>query len=319
MSRFQELKRMPSNLANMKPFKLRLQRFLEQPWEKKAITLEWNEKDGRMDVVKQIPNQCVLRYWNISTVRTELVVRRLCMYQSMAKNPQDSVLPMAAAFGKMKGEAEHLQDPIVDGYITEAATPWAIQFREDFDYWCEAIEEVNIFFSECDYRYFNIFLDQQVKDGFLLMDPTVLRAWEQSVMIPDTPLPDITRNTNQVQNTAQSYQCNLCSTSFPTFKQLRIHETTKHNIRCMATLLTPTNGCPNCGTVFASRASSIQHLKNAMSKGYCNGHRAHNLQQLTPPKHLQCAYCMALDTEHSLIYEDIERLHQHIKKKNPFV
>ena len=252
------------------------------------------------------------------TVRTELVVRRLCMYQSMAKNPHDSVLPMAAAFGKMKGEAEHLQDPIVDGYITDDATPWAIQFQEDFSYWCEAIEEVDIFFSEYEYRYFNVFLDQQVKDGFLLMDPTVLRAWEQSVMIPDTALSDTTMNTDQSQTTAQSHHCNLCCASFPTYKQLRIHETTKHNIRCMATLLTPTNCCPNCNTIFASRASAIHHLKNAMSKGYCNSHRAHNLQQLIPPTHLQCAYCMALGTGHVLMHEDIERLRQHIKASHLF-
>ena len=271
-----------------------------------------------MDVVKQVPNQGVLRYWNIPTVRTELVVRRLCMYQSMARNPQDSVLPMAAAFGRMKGEAEHLQDPIVDGYITEDATPWAIQFQEDFNYWCEAIEEVDIFFSEYEYRYFNVFLDPQVKDGFLLMDPTVLRAWEQSVMVPDTALSNTTMTTNQPQTATQSHHCNLCCASFPTFKQLRIHETTKHNIRCMATLLTPTNCCPNCNTIFASQASAIHHLKNAMCKGYCNSHRAHNLQQLISPTHLHCAYCMALDIEHVPMHEDLERLHQHIKTSHLF-
>ena len=69
------------------------------------------------------------------------------MYQSMAKNPQDSVLPMAAAFGRMKGESCHLQDPIIDGYVTEDATPWAKQFQDDFDYWCEAIEDVDAFFQ----------------------------------------------------------------------------------------------------------------------------------------------------------------------------
>ena len=251
---------------------------------KKAMTLEWNAKENRMDIVKQVPNQCVLRYWNIPTVRTELVVRRLCMYQSMAKNPLDSVLPMAAAFGKMKGEAEHLQDPVVDGYITEDATPWARQFRDDFDYWCEAVEDVDLFFSEYEYRYFNVFLDSQMKDSFLLMDPTILRAWEQSVMIPDTTLSENIMRADQSQTNAQTHHCHLCYASFPTHKQLRIHETTKHNIRCMATLLTPTNGCPNCKTVFATRASAIHHLKNSMKKGYCVGHQAHNLKKLPPRK-----------------------------------
>ena len=137
-------------------------------------------------------------------------------------------------------------------------------------------------------------------------------------MIPDTALLDPTMNTDQSQTATQSHPCNLCCASFPTFKQLRIHETTKHNIRCMATLLTPTNCCPNCNTIFASRASAIHHLKNAMSKGYCNSHRAHNLQQLIPPTNLQCAYCMALGNENELMHEETERLHQHIKTSHLF-
>ena len=218
----------------------------------------------------------------------------------------------------MKGESDQLQDPIIDGYITKDATPWAIQFQEDFNYWCEAIEDVDAFFSEYEYRYFNVFLDPQVKEGFLLLDPTILRAWEQSVRIPETALANTDEVINQTQTTAQSYHCNLCYSSFPTFQQLRIHETTRHNIRCTATLLTPTNCCPNCNTIFASQTSAIHHLKNAMRKGYCTSHRSHNLQQLITPTHLHCAYCMALDTEQILVYEDLDRLHQHIKAVHLF-
>ena len=225
---------------------------------------------------------------------------------------------MAAAFGRMQGESNHLQDPIIDGYITKDATPWAIQFQEDFNYWCEAIEDVDAFFSEYEYKYFNVFLDSQVKEGFLLLDPTILRAWEQSVMIPYTALPNTDMIKKQTQTSSHSHHCNLCCISFPTFKQLRIHETTRHNIRCMATLLTPTNCCPNCNTIFASQASAIHHLKNAMRKGYCTSHRSHTLQQLIIPTHLHCAYCMALDTEQILVHEDLDRLHQHIKTSHLF-
>ena len=79
---------------------------------KKAVVLEWEASSGKYVVAKQIPNQCVLRYWKIATVRTELMVRRIRMYQSMAQYPEDSVLPMAAAFGKMKGEDPALANPV---------------------------------------------------------------------------------------------------------------------------------------------------------------------------------------------------------------
>ena len=108
-------------------------------------------------------------------------------------------------------------------------------------------------------------------------------------MIPQTSLSNTVMTTHQTQTTIQSHHCELCSTSYPTLKQLRIHETTKHNIRCAATLLTPTNCCPNCNTIFASQASAIQHLENSMCKGYCTSHRSHNLQQLVVPTHLHCA------------------------------
>ena len=240
------------------------------------------------------------------------------MYQSMARHPQDSVLPMAAAFGRIKGESTNLQDPVVDGYISEDATPWAKQFKDDFDYWCAAIDDVDAAFAECGYRYFHVFTDPHMKEQFLALDPTILRAWEQTVMIPATTLPDTVTSMDHTTLPTQSYQCPHCDQSFPTFRQLRTHESTKHDIRCAATLFTPTNCCPNCNTIFASQASAIQHLKNSMSKGYCTSNRAHNLQQLKAPTHLHCAYCAALDPENTHMYDSLDSLCRHIKTTHLF-
>ena len=236
----------------------------------------------------------------------------------MARHPQDSVLPMAAAFGRIKGESTNLQDPVVDGYISEDATPWAKQFKDDFDYWCAAIDDVDAAFAECGYRYFYVFTDPHMKEQFLALDPTILRAWEQTVMIPATTLPDTVTSMDHTTLPTQSYQCPHCDQSFPTFRQLRTHESTKHDIRCAATLFTPTNCCPNCNTIFASQASAIQHLKNSMSKGYCTSNRAHNLQQLKAPTHLHCAYCAALDPENTHMYDSLDSLCRHIKTTHLF-
>ena len=84
--------------------------------------------------MQQIPNQCVLRYWKVATIRTELVTRRLRTCQAMARHPEDSALPMAAAFGEIKGESAELLNAIQNGHITQNATPWAYQFRDEFDY-----------------------------------------------------------------------------------------------------------------------------------------------------------------------------------------
>ena len=239
---------------------------------KKTVVLEWDASSGKYEVVKQIPNQCVLRYWKIATVYTELVVRRIRMYQSMAQYPEDSVLPMAAAFGKMKGEDPALANPVENGQITEDATPWAKQFAEDLRYWCRAIDDIDAMFAEYDYRFFLVFTNPLLKEAFLRADPTILRAWEQSVKIPLQSSPDsTTANTSHFPDLV--YTCSQCAQSFPTHRQLRTHESMKHDVRCQANLLTPTNCCANCNTMFATRASAIQHLQ-------------HYVQQLTPHKPL---------------------------------
>ena len=139
---------------------------------------------------KQVSNEAVLRYWNIPTIRTELIIRRIRMYQSLAENPKDSVLPMAAAFGKIQGDSSHLQPPIMHGRITQDATPWAQQFQADMEFWCTNNEDANELFQPHQYRFFDIFTHPQTKTYFLSLDPTILRTWERAVMIPSSPPAD---------------------------------------------------------------------------------------------------------------------------------
>ena len=112
------------------------------------------------------------------------------MYQSLAKYPEDSVLPMAAAFGKIQGDSPHLHPPVQHGRITQDATPWAQQFQTDMEFWCTNNEDADALFQPDQYRFFDIFTDPQTKEDFLSLDPTVLRTWEQAVMIPHSPPTD---------------------------------------------------------------------------------------------------------------------------------
>ena len=154
---------------------------------KRAVQLFFNHSTGQYEVEKQVSNETVLRYWNIPTILTELIIRRIRMYQSLAENPKDSVLPMAAAFGKIQGDSSHLQPPIMHGRITQDATPWAQQFQADMEFWCTNNEDANELFQPHQYRFFDIFTHPQTKTYFLSLDPTILRTWERAVMIPHSP------------------------------------------------------------------------------------------------------------------------------------
>ena len=130
---------------------------------KRAVQLSLDPKTQEYKVENRISNAAVLKYWKISTIRTELAVRRIRMYQSLAANPQDSVLPMAAAFGRIHGDSTLLQPPVLDGRITKDATPWAKQFQDDMEFWCDYHEEANELFQPDGYKFFEVFTNQQKK------------------------------------------------------------------------------------------------------------------------------------------------------------
>ena len=131
------------------------------------------------------------------------------MYQSLAENPHESVLPMAAAFGRIQGDSPLLQPPIVNGRITEDATPWAQQFQDDMGFWCTNNEDANELFQPDQYRFFDVFTHPQKKNDFLSLDPTVLRTWERAIMIPSSPpieVPPVSDN----RPPSATHECPLC-------------------------------------------------------------------------------------------------------------
>ena len=95
-------------------------------------------------------------------------------------------------------------------------------------------------FAEYHYKYFLVFTQPELKETFLNMDPVVLRAWEQSVMIPDASV-SLEGHYNPISppTPADTYHCQVCQATFTTYKQLRTHESMMHDYRCVASLLTP--------------------------------------------------------------------------------
>ena len=99
---------------------------------KKAIRWETNPETGEFQVKSTVSNEAVLRYWKLVSIRTELRIRRISMYQARAAHPKHSVPPMGAAFGRIRGEEDAvIPDPIQQDSIMDTATPWALQFHDD--------------------------------------------------------------------------------------------------------------------------------------------------------------------------------------------
>ena len=112
-------------------------------------------EDNKGEVESSISNREVLKYWKLARPSTELRIRRTSMYQTMARHPEDSVLAMAAAFGKIREEEKRqFPDPIVDNCVTEYATPWALQFQEDLFFGAERNCAAKSILEDIDYHTF---------------------------------------------------------------------------------------------------------------------------------------------------------------------
>ena len=70
----------------------------------KAYKFSPSTADNNGEVDSSLSNSEILKYWKLAQPSTEIRIRRITMYQTMARCPEDSVLDMAAAFGKMREE-----------------------------------------------------------------------------------------------------------------------------------------------------------------------------------------------------------------------
>eukprot|EP00959_Pyramimonas_sp_CCMP1952_P280453 5862241-Pyramimonas_sp.AAC.1 len=81
-------------------------------------------------------NQAVLKHWRICETSVELGTRRLNWHKSWAAHPTRHAQLFAALFGEVRFELG--EAPLVDGYLTPKAPPWARRVSEDF-YWAQGL------------------------------------------------------------------------------------------------------------------------------------------------------------------------------------
>ena len=287
---------------------------------KKAYTFEKNPNTGVPEVKKTISNAAVRKYWKLPSVQTELRIRRITMYKTMAAHPLDSVLPMAAAFGQMRAEQQRgMAAPINNDNITETATPWAKQFQDDILKWAAHNAEVQNILAEVQNRVFSLFTHPEVQRRLLEIDHKDMRDQENSAEIPPPEHHESTQEKTARRNTyvTQPYQCTNCPMRFETLQQQRAHEAAAHQIKNLSTAVTPTNYCMICHTIFADRPSAITHVERTLNRGYCKPQQSRNLRDIQQPTTLTCLYCTITKPEEvPQPFEDLAALHQHIRTEH---
>ncbi len=80
-----------------------------------------------------VTSRQVLAYWKVAPLDTELRVRRLKQYQTLAADPGHHAQVLAAIFGSSKHDEAVHKERLRDRRLTEHSTPWAVQFAKDID------------------------------------------------------------------------------------------------------------------------------------------------------------------------------------------
>ena len=108
----------------------------------------------------------------------------------------------------------------------------------------------------------------------------------------------------------------VCGKVFANFKQLQLHRANAtrdggdHGAFTVSSLII-TNECCSCGTILATRAAAKQHLRNAITMGYCRPSQTRRLYARTIPiLPIKCIIC----NDH---FSNVDAYNAHIKLECP--
>ena len=150
---------------------------------------------------------------------------------------------MASAFGKMRGKDERLENLL----LMDTSHSMRCRGHNSLLMTSTIGARLMKMFTVCSHSHFLVFTDMELKD-FLKADAIRMGAFEQSAMTPMRAPPQPTMDTPNHTPPPQ-YKCHRCGDTFGTHHMLRTQKSMKHNVRCIASSLTPTNCCASCNII----------------------------------------------------------------------
>ena len=299
-----------------------------------VATRSWHKDDEGNNVQRfnTISNQAVWKLLGVVPCGHELLVRRIKMWQSVARDPGHHCQLLAAVFGKAVFESP---SPHRCSWAPSLATdldnskhnPWATQFRADIDF-LEKVEDGQSVLEAMEGDYMSLFREGDAREQFLILDAAVLRVWWLHQKAEQTT----TAADEEGEVLYSEFVCELeaeggesCGKCFRSWQALRMHQTKtgggEHGRISVFTQAVPTNQCPCCFSTFASRRTAINHLVAAYRAGRCAERRSWHNHGVTQPTlecpHQDCAVadpCPSFDTLAALNHHIAE---QHLPQPLP--
>ena len=299
-----------SNLKKIDKFRLAL---LRRMMRGKACIKDEGGDGGEIKY-RSISSKEVWSHWKLVPSQYDLLIRRIRRYQAWARRPQHHTQILSAFFGKMKIEPH---PTTLGDQLCEGANPWAHRFLEDLKCFAEHDDAAASLLDIVGDSVLMIFTDEQCREDFLILDPTIIRAKLTSACIPppgwinyeDQSLIDC-----EIDEADKPWTCDSCVDqliSFRTKKQLLAHARTMHSYRDLAAQITITNQCCFCMSTFSSRAGAIQHVKQMFKSHNCPvDFSAIGYEPIWSER---MGTCMICDFE----CEDLAQFQRHVREHSP--
>ena len=263
----------------------------------------------------------VLRKWGVATCRTEATVRRLKWYQSMARNPKDSLQVLTALFGTLRAEGSKEGFVCADseGRLGPGANPWLQRLDKDIEEMA-TLDDAAGLVEELGGRYLRLFRGGEEAERFVALDVTQLRLREVRACVPPPHQLGGHRAAGTQENGGEGPREELregllcgfegCTAGFGDRRRLQVHYRTAHGYRCLCRVVTVTNQCPVCMTTFCSREVAGRHLEASVGRGYCTPDRSYTFGDVLLPCDVACPMC-------AFGAENLPQLQQHIRSPSP--
>ena len=221
-------------------------------------------------------NERVRKFWRLPTAQTEAIVRRLKWAQELSVRPLVNCQALAAMLGDVPFEGTRASPA---GRIIRPIGPWAQRLIDDIKSMADTIDGAEDFLREVDSRWLLLFCDSPEADRFQRYDMAEIRAREYSAAIPPPGASSYWDEQKEEHDLPEkNWICDMideanpgmtCGAEFASHRALLMHRRRAHNWGPFLSRRVCVNVCTNCSSVFSSRATAIDHLIRAYTKGYC--------------------------------------------------
>ena len=230
-------------------------------------------------------NSRVLRYWQIAPVKIELLVRRLSWLQDWAKNAAAHQQVLTAMFSETRFEKQRRKQL--------QPHPWLLQLRRDITHLSEH-EELEWLVEAVLADPLSLFANPDYAVPFAEADLACIkvRLWAASVPPPghEAPSQAVARDPHGLPF---AFVClhkfpdgTPCAHQAPCRRSMANHVRFTHSWRHLVPMLTVTNQCPHCLSLFAAQRYAVAHVIEAVRSGICQADLGKNFLNLLSQKHL---------------------------------